>query len=1091
MLQEPVATTNALAILLLIMPMLMDRRSMTIPEVVDVLQRWGYPGAADAAPFADIARKIGQENGCFAFDDETDTIAPFSTSHLARYATDIQASMVAPRWIDDADSATEAEIHSAFASRGVTLHSREAEVLLQNAPLAIEPASSHTPDIAPFEVTEREFMRFDPLMLALPNRQNLVGTYNASFGLREIETLLSLPQAKAILSLRDRLLLVFTEHLIDQLSNASPPSRSDRLVEMKLYKIIRAFMRRGFYPHKPYDEVERDVIATARAESIFAVGDAGIRIDRKEMMERTGEIIVRPLIQELLRTPIDKRILWRPTRFVKSAVAGRTVVELIPKLGACIQAALAAPHATSRLSDHDLLALGMLLSSMNAAAAGRQPLSFLLTAASHALRESGFSRHLSISDLAVRLRRAVRLGGSFILSNDARWFGLRQVGKTNGVVQRILNSLVVENLFLEAQRAGHGGIEWRPVPPLQNRYARRVEVSELRNAIGIAHVPEAGITLGDLLLIAFAMKAARGEALAHEVGAGSHPDSSVITLEELRYALIVVCRMSRVLNPRDILACAGKDPRFSLDADGRRARLVEPHALAAGVDAILCRSSVNEILLSTEPKRYAADAYGYWGNRIRVIVPEGELLDSTPIEYLKIMLASSELTTLISDELICILAATVTTRGHFSEATKLSIDELVATCLEDGFREHMPYSRFVVWISDVIRESSIFEFSDDGETILIRKVRELYETLTKIGANGTMLEQGIAPAFQRKAKSNADHSPVPIHSSAGSSKGPGGALQARPSSPQPTLKAARAVPVKPPELPAPPPFSPNTVDFARILETELLTSHEHAVIPRMRIAQNPVRPTHARACAEKFVLRNGTVELGQVSAAMGEYLVARVFFSVNADKVVEAEAIFAVSDDGGAPDASSIIPASMSDGIGHDQSRRGLPSDMSGWIATRLQPVLERASNMHVREIFVRYAAEQTKLISRFAALAAALAPSASEVDSGELARLAAVRDDAISELGQRFRVGVSVTRMLFSWVEVPVALVVATLRRRKTSRTILLRVPAGANAVDSIRCETCNHTAKAPMACDGALHLLCEQCAPSLVGRIACPLCD
>ena len=72
-----------------------------------------------------------------------------------------------------------------------------------------------------------------------------------------------------------------------------------------------------------------------------------------------------------------------------------------------------------------------------------------------------------------------------------------------------------------------------------------------------------------------------------------------------------------------------------------------------------------------------------------------------------------------------------------------------------------------------------------------------------------------------------------------------------------------------------------------------------------------------------------------------------------------------------------------------------------------------------------------------------------------------------------------------------PVCRVSLELRRRKATRTIELEYDGATRRLVPPRCEACHLEAPRPAACDGAVHLLCESCAPRSEGRIACAACE
>ncbi len=292
---------------------------------------------------------------------------------------------------------------------------------------------------------------------------------------------------------------------------------------------------------------------------------------------------------------------------------------------------------------------------------------------------------------------------------------------------------------------------------------------------------------------------------------------------------------------------------------------------------------------------------------------------------------------------------------------------------------------------------------------------------------------------------------------------------------------ANQVRARAPELPLPPPFVPARIDVAPISNAELLRALGDPAAPYLRLAREPLRPAQALAAVERFCLRNGIVEIGPLSLGTATYLVARFGFAVEADEHSEAEATVVVGDDGGEPhDAFDAIGK-----LDSPEPLRGpTPSVDIADLAERARGAVRRAAEPIVSGISRRHARAHAELI----ASAAARAPETAEAD---LVLLAATRDAELEALRGRFTARVVCTRVSCSWVVLPAAAVSVTLRRRKSTRTITLRVPAGARLADKVCCEACRHVAiSKPAACDDRMHLLCEGCAPTAEGRIACPLC-
>jgi hypothetical protein len=290
---------------------------------------------------------------------------------------------------------------------------------------------------------------------------------------------------------------------------------------------------------------------------------------------------------------------------------------------------------------------------------------------------------------------------------------------------------------------------------------------------------------------------------------------------------------------------------------------------------------------------------------------------------------------------------------------------------------------------------------------------------------------------------------------------------------------------KPPEVPPPPPLVKAEVQIAGVTEAEILQALGDAVIPRVKLEREPVRPAHARASAERFLLRNGLVEVGPIAMGTASYLVARLGFTVDADEQSEGEALLVVSDDGGEPDDALDLSHEPAD---PPRGQAPLSAEMTSFLTARARGAVERAAQPLLSAVSGRHARAHGQSVARYGSLEAALGPDRT---GAEIARLTAERESDIEMIRERFAARVTCTRIACSRVVLPAATIAVTLRRRKATRTITLRVPAGANRVDRLCCEGCGRAAMAaPAACDGKMHLLCEACAPAAQGRIACPLC-
>lgn len=263
----------------------------------------------------------------------------------------------------------------------------------------------------------------------------------------------------------------------------------------------------------------------------------------------------------------------------------------------------------------------------------------------------------------------------------------------------------------------------------------------------------------------------------------------------------------------------------------------------------------------------------------------------------------------------------------------------------------------------------------------------------------------------------------------------------------------------------------------------------------LRLDVAPPRPAHVRAVAERFVLRNGLAEVGQISVGTARYASVYVAFAVEADDRREG-LVRLVTDAGGAePDAA--VQAVL-DPVSPDAAL--VPADpapaggFARWAASRAAVLLRSATAPLLADVARRHARDHERIATYFAALVAEARAPRRRVEAqaveAKVAHLVAERDKKLRDLGARFAVKVGASLAAVTWAEVPAGLAAVKLRRRKESRDIVLQVPAGAHAADRLGCEGCGGATAKPAACDERLHLLCEACAPSAQGRIACPAC-
>jgi hypothetical protein len=279
---------------------------------------------------------------------------------------------------------------------------------------------------------------------------------------------------------------------------------------------------------------------------------------------------------------------------------------------------------------------------------------------------------------------------------------------------------------------------------------------------------------------------------------------------------------------------------------------------------------------------------------------------------------------------------------------------------------------------------------------------------------------------------------------------------------------------------------------------EKLVAEARSLCPAvpLRLDVDPPRPAHVTALAQRFVVRNGVTDVGQVTMAPLHYAVAYVAYTIEADDRREGLVTVVTGSDGSEPDAAVqarldvtsaapfIQPVGVIEGTG----------EAAHWIALRADRAVRAAATPRIAEVARRHARDHERIAAYFAALATeARAPrrkTEKEAVEAKVAHLLAERDKKLRDLSERFAVKVRASLAGLAWVEAPGALVSMNLRRRKEERAITLKVSSGATTVDRLPCDGCGAPTGKPAACDERLHLLCEECAPSAQGRLICAAC-
>lgn len=258
------------------------------------------------------------------------------------------------------------------------------------------------------------------------------------------------------------------------------------------------------------------------------------------------------------------------------------------------------------------------------------------------------------------------------------------------------------------------------------------------------------------------------------------------------------------------------------------------------------------------------------------------------------------------------------------------------------------------------------------------------------------------------------------------------------------------------------------------------------------------RANHARALAERFVVRNGVTQVGDTRTGREVYVLARGLWRAEADDRHEGlvEACVA-SSDGAVPDGAFVEAA---EGAALRGEARGaaietaLAPEVLGVVRRALDDAL-RAAVSHVADSGARrHARDHARIDEYFAGMLSEARSPRRKIDASAIRakcdQLVAERDARLRDLEPRYALASTLRIATVLRIDTPAVRVELRIRRRKVERTIVLRVPSGSLSLDAPPCAACSRPTQRPAVCDDALHLLCETCAPAAQGRLACQAC-
>lgn len=280
-----------------------------------------------------------------------------------------------------------------------------------------------------------------------------------------------------------------------------------------------------------------------------------------------------------------------------------------------------------------------------------------------------------------------------------------------------------------------------------------------------------------------------------------------------------------------------------------------------------------------------------------------------------------------------------------------------------------------------------------------------------------------------------------------------------------------------------------------LLERMIETATQQLPVAAARLATTPLRASQVRGAAEHWHLRNGVVQVGEVLMRPQTRLWLDALATLHGDEKRELLVSAACSLHNGTL-VEGFEDAASCGLEAHPQGATAISQEaLSGVLGPCAQRAEQLAGGFHAA-MTRRFERDRERIEGYFETLLKELDGRAAKgrLDHDAIAdkRRALLLDRAakLDALAARFVLRIEVLPIALRIIEVDGAFATMTLRRRKASRSLELEYDAATRRLVPPRCDGCKGSAHRPAACDDAVHLLCETCAPRSDGRIACVAC-
>jgi hypothetical protein len=280
-----------------------------------------------------------------------------------------------------------------------------------------------------------------------------------------------------------------------------------------------------------------------------------------------------------------------------------------------------------------------------------------------------------------------------------------------------------------------------------------------------------------------------------------------------------------------------------------------------------------------------------------------------------------------------------------------------------------------------------------------------------------------------------------------------------------------------------------------LLDRMIATAVSRLSVARVRQELPAPRESTVRSAASHFSLRNGVVEARSLRVGLQSRVELHAAATLQGDEQRELIVAAAISPFSNT-EVAGYLDAATTDACEPGAELANLSDDTLQAALAACARIAESDAAAFRDGMTRRFERDRGRIEGYFEDLTRELQKRAARgkqdpaAIEAKHAALSADRSAKLEALAARFVLRIAVEPIALRIHDLSGAFISLLLRRRKASRVLELEYDGSTRRIVPPPCDSCGLGAPRPAACDDALHLLCEVCAPRSEGRLACRAC-